>query len=849
MDTEDYFGEIAVPQDEEEEDAANDLTFGNIDDVKPGDDDDSVWKTEQTTLADQIEAEREAIQRQRLQEEHQIFLAAKSQGGISAPMQNGHVSLEQVPSEPVQQESAAWQLLKSLQQSSQPQPAMSAQSAMSNPHVPMPHSAIQHIPQTLPRHPHVLRQHSTQQSLQHGPTTALNGHPVQQHLLHTDSRLRPQKLHPQLHLHQLAQRHAQQSIPVTLLPQAQEYQRMLVTQQEQKTRLLLQQHMNTAEQQLREAERAQQAGMRFDRKEFDRHQEAARQAIFSDHYNRVQQVQFHVWQANEQLRHAAGQTRPQVQKLDLQRTVQLPVGPSPQSSPPLARSPVDNEVLNHVATTQGHVLYKNAHSANTANGNTDNRGHEPEKPSLANVKERLSSLKDEDLKKEPRMLEIERQMAAAGLGPTTTRETWSQRKALRGTRRDVDVSKTSSRRLESMTDKDQELVFRAHLRQIDSTVVYKDDYYNHVIKKKERFNTDEVFSDLAKRAQALRIREKERTASGLPLRIRGKRTAKNSKGDQPAASSPGHSDQNMRALANALGTVQSWNPRAPRRVMDFSLIERKEPIEGDEKSLGEDERVHVRQEVERGYDMIATIHDIARGESQQSMVGSMKSLFSTLHLAGPTDGESLYEGGKFQSTHFFATMCVIQKGRRYLANVLELLEIEDCMHVLSAIFENLGMVVFASQKSREKNTSVPSNTHGNLFSVMTKIIQENDTQAADCLHLFDSFCGSHIAHHDAFLTTFRSSIGSKLIFLCMQKISAGMQQLGEEETLKSGHVQEFTSTFSRSLKDIFDGAESISRVWEVAASLDALARGPSRTKYRSELNRLVRSGELPPPPS
>eukprot|EP00177_Eucheuma_denticulatum_P002626 GFKZ01004711.1.p1 GENE.GFKZ01004711.1~~GFKZ01004711.1.p1 ORF type:complete len:829 (+),score=113.53 GFKZ01004711.1:305-2791(+) len=827
MDDEDYFGQVTVPLNEEEEDAANDLTFGDIGDIKAGDEaSDAAWKPDHQSLASKIEAEKEALHRgRRLQEGYPPHSKPLNYDNAH---QNGHFSPSQQA--PMPPGSSAWELLKRLQQ----QPQASSLQTMSPP--PHPQNAQQATQSSVPQ---PLPGAQGAQMLQISHLGSLPMHTRPQPLRHPRSQLHP---HPPLHL---LQPQLNQFLPHHSPPQvdarSREYQRLLIAQQEQQTRRLLQQHIERAERQLGEAKLAQQAGVTFDRNEFDRHQEATRQSILSDHYNRIRQIQYMVWQANEQLRQAAGSSRNQPQAID-------PVANIDQQSPhapPMAHD-LDESVIGSIGIHNRIGNPGPAQRHQFANGTRGIGGESP----MERGRQRINSATDEDVGKTPRMQEIERQMAAAGLGPSGGRrasntDAFGLKLPAAAAKDDGQPAKKSSRRLESMTDRDQELVFRAHLRQIESSVLYKDDYYNTILRQKQKLGEDEIFSELAEKVQSLRLRDKQRRSLGHPIRIRGKRIGGE---DQSVAASPTHSDQNMRALANALGTVQSWNPRAPRRVMDFGLLEKREPLEDGHKSLQEDERVQVRLEVERGYDLISAIHDIARGESQQSLGPSIKSLLSTLHLAERIRGESDPGRARYHSTQFFATMCVIQKGRRYLPRVLEIIDVTERVRVMSAIFENLGMLIFAAQKGGDKLK------HGGLqtdiFAVITRSLQDPEVSPNDSLLLFESFTASHVPHRDAFLTAFRSSVGSRLIFLCLQKISAGVaKQTLREEDLALAQTGQFVEVFSSCLKDTFDCAESVGRVWEVAASLDALTTGKNRAIYRAELNKLIRSGDIPPPPS
>lgn len=859
MEEEDYFGNVTVPLDEEEEDAANDLTFGDTSDIKAGDDSDAAWNPTHQTLSSKLEAEKEVLYRSR-QSAQSHAEAHPSLHAHEAPSNRSRAD----HSSPLQQQGgngvSPWEMLKQsmLQSSHQTLTQPSQPTELGALRQPL-QTSPPHLPQSLPL--------PTQQppALQSVPP------PVPRAMPQLGSQAAPQLLrqpvHPQVQLQQHVEHAASQAYSsqhAGRQPSPPEYHHYLVSLQQQQTNILLQQHQEQCKKQLMEAERAQQAGIPFDRKKFDHHQAAMRQMILSDHYNRMRQVQYQALQYQQLLaqtvKRTPERTPERVPGVNIQRTMDGNSLPNSKIQLPGERGVGISQQTRPHATNGGHTVDvfrtvnadpRDPHSLRDPREPRESRGRP-----LSNGT-RVRHLRDEDLENDPRMLEIERQMAAAGLGPAGGKARRSD-EAFRASAEGIQNGSSpqdsrTKRRLQSMTDKDQELVFRAHLRQIETSVVYRDDFYNSILKSSEKDGGDEIFAKLSERVRSMRLRGKERSGTRA-IRVRGSKrgNANTNSDDHYQGSSPPHSDHNMRALANALGTVQSWNPRAPRRVMDFSLLEKKDASEegGPHKLLREDERVHVRQEIERGYDVIATIHDIARGENQVQTLGqSAGALMSTLHLADKQEEGQDNQREHHESTRFFATMCIIPKGRRYLALVLELLDTADKVRVMSATFENLGMLVFASKKAQGSD-SVDGSSQLNLFTVMTNILQGTDLVTADCMHLFDAFCSCHVPHRDAFLTTFRSSLGARLIFLCMQRISAGMttQTVGEG-SLSLSHIGLFVETFTQSLQDIFDGAESESRVWEVVASLDALASGDVRTGFRSELNRLLRAGAVPQPPA
>lgn len=60
MEDGDYFGDIIIPDDEKEQEATNDLTFGDIEDIKAGDDiSETLWKPNHQPSSSTIQAEKE----------------------------------------------------------------------------------------------------------------------------------------------------------------------------------------------------------------------------------------------------------------------------------------------------------------------------------------------------------------------------------------------------------------------------------------------------------------------------------------------------------------------------------------------------------------------------------------------------------------------------------------------------------------------------------------------------------------------------------------------------------------------------------------------------------------------
>lgn len=794
MDQQDYFGHITVPGNEEEEDAANDLTFGDIGDIKAGGDaSGALWKPNHQSLSEKIQAEKQAL------------LQARAKSATSAPLSSPNI-IANGQASPIgslnlsTSRGNSWNQVPSLQQHALPQQSFLRPPVVQPTVVPNPALLHSHVP---PFQPHAFHQQPQTQ-----------GHFQQTHSLPL------QQMPPQY------PSHLQQQL------NPQDYERTIIAFYEQQARDLLLRHKETAEQQLKDAQAAQRAGVVFDRNKFDEHQHATQQRIIADYYSRVNRVRYLVWRQTQQM------MRQNPSLVDQQSSHPKPQDPSNVLMDMLkAQSAPMNNATN---------IYSKGQPSPAAFAHQLQAIDEQQRRGTLSTSQHLSKSNGVAVQVAPRMLEIERQMAEAGLGPSKkkgAKETFGSFPHENGRK---NPPKKGSRRLESMTDKDLELVFRVHLRQVEAAVAYKDDYYNAVFRNNQKVESRKVLSDLAEKVHAMRLRSRQHGGESRPARVRRSKRSGTHKSDHSLASPP-HSSHNMRALANALGTVQSWNPRAPRRVMDFGLMERKDSdVEATtEKLLRDDERVHVRQEIERGYDVIATLHDIVRGESLESLEGQIKLLFDTLHLQERQNEEVGNQKTSIRASRYFATMCVIEKGRRYLSRVLDLLDPVERVRVMPAIFENLGAMLFALQKTSAGRPSISCS----LFKTIYSTLQDSDVLPQDCLEMLQSFFSSHTSHLDAFLTTFRSRAGAKLIFLCMQRVSRGLLKNDvSKDELSQTSIEQFSNVFTQSLQDIFEGAESVSGVWEVIASLDGLANGEHKALFRGELSRLLRSGAAPPPP-
>lgn len=460
---------------------------------------------------------------------------------------------------------------------------------------------------------------------------------------------------------------------------------------------------------------------------------------------------------------------------------------------------------------------------------------------------KIRTISNGGFENDPRMREIERQMAQAGLGPSTKRGGRSRKRTFVPLFRNGDyrpVPKKAERRLESMTDRDQELVFRVHLRQLESTAVYKDDYYSTVVTKKEKEGEEDVFTEMAETVQTIRLSTRERGREGPGYGT--KKSKRSINVDTSFGTSPTNSDHSKAVFANSLGTVQSWNPRAPRRVMGSTNSELLNP-ESDEKtttSMLEDVRVRVRRSIEDGYDIIAKIHDICRGESTESLENQIRLLIATLHLRFEHGYVSLHERESWHSTRFFEYMCAAEKGRRFLDHVIDLLDLSELVRLMPALFANLGAMIFVVRVNRRKG----NDGHLKLCRRMLRALRDAEVMPVDCLSMLQSFIMNHALEEKTLTCTLRSAIGSRLLYTCIQRIVKGVSDGDiKSKEVERTHIEQFAQVLIGVLPSAFKGAASAESVWDVVGSLDGLLSSGSRQHYRVDLSQLLSTGKIPSP--
>lgn len=931
MDAEDYFGDVSIPDNEIDEDATNDVTFGDLGDIKAGDDvSETLWKPNHQTFSSTIQTERESFLRQHLKPSlspsfspsaspsppaQRTFCAqsptldggpdARLEAwahmlGVNASPQSSTApqSVSELQSHPQSQTQVLTHLGKTLQSqelnhvSEQPRSISSA--PIQRP-IPQPlkagQSSLANVDHTRsfegPAEPGFSAAMLLQERLARlKAQSSTQTHSANQNPQHLREHQYEQPMSPPANGYQ-----RYSNSPSSL----DEYEHRALRILEQQAREAIASHHETARKQLHEALVAQRAGVHFDRAEFDRHQSAALQLIMTEYYTRVRQVQLAVWQRKQHILQAQKHQQQQ-QQLELQQPdqlqledspKQLQVSPSLQSQPQLQHSQTENEQSEQqddkMPSLQSVVKYLSAFENSDQLNSSSAQGHKraivglnfssssmhtngvlsspmnvsqnssvlPEerrsRPYMQN-ESNSRKLNNEDILNDPRMQEIERRMAEAGLGPSNSRLSGNNNRqsafALFRKEEQRPALKKSDRRLESMTDRDQELVFRVHLRQLESTTVYKDDYYCAVVSKERKQSDSDAFGSLSQMVQTIRLSAHDHGHDGISRSSKKSRRAGTSR--VPQSSSPTNNEQGSRAFANALGSVQSWNPRAPKRTMGHSNSEGLSPGPDNDSTpepVWSDIRVQASCAIEDGYDIIAKIHDICRGENKESLEDQIRQLIETLHLQEVHDVVVLHERELWHSTPFFETICASAKGRHYLEHVLDLLDLSEMSRIMPALFSNLGKMLYRTRTQQDCSNRIL------LSKRMRSILCDAELSSIDCLAVFHAFITAHSSDEQPLICSLRSAVGARLVFTCIQRILRGLATAEFlDEELNQPQITKFALGVAEIAPKCFKNAESVQFVWEVIGSMDGLLSTQSQKEYRDKLSELVQSNKIPAPP-
>lgn len=854
MDVADYFGDVAAPVDESETDAANDLTFGNTDDVAAGDpESDDVWKPNHEALAAVIENEKEALLR----------------GSPASTIRNGRAPQETVLG---RREPA---LDSDLAQSNAPGLPDNPTHAAANGN-PLDSASTndgrQHLGHEFPNLMETLRGPNLQPAPPGAPVPGVTPQPgmlmYQQMSPGYLAQLHQQQQAALLQQHMLAQHH-----PSMLVHHHQYFQ-----QQAQVHQALLMQHRQ------RQLEQQQAAIQGV----------AGVPGVAPGPGTAAQgpDLKAHLPAANA---HPGALSMTAPSMLELERRA---------DSQPAQRSMAHgtpHRVLRGARTLEEVERQLTASTSDSASsGSVSHQGHGPGS-TPADARKQIASetaaygSRHESRAPDPktRMEEIERQMAAAGLGPSGKSEQAfkpnGEMKPLGRNRDESEMGRTRSgskslagpaqggrrRPLELMNDKDLEFVFRLHLRQMENEVPYVHDYYACALKESKKAGASDPFAALAKIAVGMGnipARSKRNGPKGARPRAKSDKEEESSDGSHSTVQ---HAPDNVSVVEKALGTLQVWTPKAPRKLMDVSTAAptmtastttasangsatlgqsdtatSAKTLSGTTKFMLEDEAIKVRCAVEDGYDMIADIHDCARRKSQNPVEPLMAKLFAVFRLTGST--ESAKEAatasapGPSKDDSFFVRMCSFAKGRMFVSRAMALLRPDQRYAIALCVIRNLCFIVATDSPAMRSTETTDS-----FWTTIADSLSDTTVESAAVLTALESFSVVHSTGNGRIVTAMQSENGTRVLYAAMQRALADVsgensQAFGDQVGRVVGPL---CGLFEASLAEIFHSSESVVGVWHMCALFDALAPPEAQAGLRATLQGLLERGVVPPPPT
>jgi len=315
------------------------------------------------------------------------------------------------------------------------------------------------------------------------------------------------------------------------------------------------------------------------------------------------------------------------------------------------------------------------------------------------------------------------------------------------------VTPPRRKQLPAMTSREIDTVLRMHLKHLEMSDPYIEDYYNLALKAKREGVADfgAISPGDSLGARLLPVPGKRHPPLGaadmrghLEAAARSRASGAAVSGSvggstgslsrQPSGAQT-HTDANLTTLASALGTLQRWTPNAPRKlvkvtqpssdpVADVAAAAARAVADPSASAasgvtsggalgggsappplaLRKDEGVAVRMAVEAGYDILADIWDVVRrrrrdgtagdgaGAEEDARLTTIEELIDRLYavLRLPEPAQDWSVPITSTNAAFFVRMCAFAKGKRFIAAALPLLPLRRQQVAVAAVMRHLG---------------------------------------------------------------------------------------------------------------------------------------------------------------
>ncbi|GJQ11685.1 hypothetical protein GpartN1_g3476.t1 [Galdieria partita] len=354
-----------------------------------------------------------------------------------------------------------------------------------------------------------------------------------------------------------------------------------------------------------------------------------------------------------------------------------------------------------------------------------------------------------------------------------------------------------------------ELIAKMHIRQLETSNWPVEDIYCQLYQqlRKQKGNEEKL-----KEYPYSRDRQKKRTMKSGYF--------------------PHHSENNLKILQRALGSIQGYNPNAPRRMVQVSsesisdsLLEREESHITDT-PFHEDSRIAAQSVISLAFD---TLFDLEDGLSTYSSVVELEEFKTRMSrkLLG-IFGISVDENLRDDTRNIFSRICALPKGRKLLVRCFAALPRTYVIPLLNMILFSLGMILKRISKAQLEETS------WQLFldNVMQLIEEMDDISViTEWTHSFA------VGHRDNKNFLYVITTGSSLSLVVTLLFSACSLDSSSNPPLKM-LLSSLCERLILSVEEMFEHVEH-SIVWQLIALLDGFVETTLREKLRMIIKKLI----------
>ncbi|EME30617.1 hypothetical protein Gasu2_32880 [Galdieria sulphuraria] len=358
-----------------------------------------------------------------------------------------------------------------------------------------------------------------------------------------------------------------------------------------------------------------------------------------------------------------------------------------------------------------------------------------------------------------------------------------------------------------MTCSEIELIAKMHIRQLETSSWPVEDFYCQAYRQKEQRRSEEQLKEYP----YSRDTKKKTLRSGY---------------------FPHHSENNLKILERALGSIQGYNPNAPRRMVQVALesvsdssLERDEAHVTDT-PFHEDSRIAAQSVISLAFDILFDLEDELSVYSSVAELEEHKTKMSRklLNTFGITVDENLRD----ETRNIFSRICALPKGRKLLIRCFSVLPRTYLTPLLNMILFSLGMILKRTSKAQLEEPSWQQFVE----SVMHFIEETDDISVlTEWTHSFA------VGHQENKNFLFVITTGSSLSLVVTLLFSACSLDSSRQPPLKM-LLNRLCERLILSVEEMFKHVEH-SIVWQLVALLDGFVDTMLREKLRMIIKKLI----------